>query len=427
MKKSSKKEAKKQQDPVSTILASIKQNSELNQSCAQALMNLQQKLTKMKTKKQSKVKMEDIINYLSSKYEFRHNELTDVTEYRHKGSEECFMPIDDRALNGIRVEAHLDGLVCWRNVIPTIVLSTKVKEYSPVRDYMNALPDWDGVDRVIPYLKRVSDKEYWLRTGKYWFRALTSQMMGITRKYGNTMIPVLISEEQGLGKSTYCANLLPNSLRTFYLDNIDLVPAKKPENKLAQVVLINLDEINRFSEKRFTDLKNLSQMTQVRLYKNKHLGYVTVPRLASFIATTNTKQVLSDPTGSRRFICVEVDHQIDSSEPEHKQFFAQLKKEVEQGLKDYMTHEEEKEQQKINKAYYKLGPLENAFFRIFRKAKENEKGAWLNSAEIYDEMQITYPKLVKGLTPRQLMHRFLSFRIEIKRINTGTVYHLTRL
>ena len=71
--------------------------------------------------------------------------------------------------------------------------------------------------------------------------------------------------------------------------------------------------------------------------------------------------------------------------------------------------------------------MENAFFRIFRKAKENEKSVWLNFAEIYDEMQITYPKLGKGLTPRLLMHRFLSFRIKIKRINTNTVYHLTRI
>ena len=221
---------------------------------------------------------------------------------------------------------------------------------------MIVLPEWDGTDRVTPLLSRVSNDSLWMRGGRYWLRALTAQWLGLNRTHANTLVPVLVSSEQGLGKSTFCRSLLPDSLRAYYLDNLNLSPSSSPEKKLVKVGLINLDEFDKISEKRQPDLKNLLQMMSVPVYRGKRLGYVTEPRLASFIATTNSRQILSDPTGSRRFLCVEVTDKIPNAAIEHKQLYAQLKQEGLDGDCDYLNKEEEKEVQRRNKAYYRHSP-----------------------------------------------------------------------
>ena len=250
-------------------------------------------------------------NFLNKRFDFRYNRLTGVTEYREKEAVgKPFRPIDEREMNGMIVDARLEGIACWNSMVPTLVLSNKVESFNPFHLYMNELPDWDGKDRVTPLLRRVSDDEMWLRGGRYWLRAMAAQWMGKERCHANALMPILISGEQGLGKSTFCRQLLPDSLRGYYLDNLNLSPGTSPEKKLVNKGLINLDEFDKISEKRQPDLKNLLQMLTVPIYRGKRLGYVTEPRLASFIGTTNSRQILCDVTGSRRFLCVEVKRYI---------------------------------------------------------------------------------------------------------------------
>lgn len=236
-------------------------------------------------------------------------------------------------------------------MVPTLVLSTKVESYHPFHLYMEELPSWDGIDRVTPLLLRVSDDELWLKGGRCWLRAMSSQWMGNVQQHANSLVPILISDEQGLGKSTFCRQLLPDCLRSYYVDNLNLSPGTSPEKKLVTKGLINLDEFDKIGEKRQPDLKNLLQMVSVPIYRGKRLGYVTEPRLASFIATTNSRQILCDVTGSRRFLCVEVKEYIAEETIEHKQLYAQLKQEVADGMPDHLSKEEEKELQRHNKAF----------------------------------------------------------------------------
>lgn len=281
--------------------------------------------------------------FLAGHYDFRHNQLTGVTEYRPKGNTKAvFQAIDERNLNGLIVDARLKGIACWNNMVPTLVLSNKVGTYHPFHLYMEELPNWDGKDRVTPLLKRVSEDKLWLKGGRYWLRALTAHWLGIKRDHANALVPVLVSSEQGLGKSTFCRSLLPDSLQAYYLDNLNLAPGASPEKKLVKAGLINLDEFDKVGEKRQPDLKNLLQMMSVSVYRGKRLGYVTEPRLASFIATTNSREILSDPTGSRRFLCVEVTHMISEETIEHKQLYAQLKQEVLHGERDYLNKKKKK-------------------------------------------------------------------------------------
>ena len=291
---------------------------------------------------------------------------------------------------------------------------------------MNELPKWDGTDRVTPLLLRVSDDSLWLRGGRYWLRALTAQWMGMERTHANTLVPVLVSSEQGLGKSTFCRSLLPDSLRAYYLDNLNLAPGSSPEKKLVRTGLINLDEFDKISEKRQPDLKNLLQMMSVPVYRGKRLGYVTEPRLASFIATTNSRQILSDPTGSRRFLCVEVTDMISNEAIEHKQLYAQLKQEVLDGERDYLNKEEEKEVQRRNKAYYRQSPLEDVFHACFRRPKPEEEGDWMTAAEIFRLMNKRNASALRGISAKHLSFRLIAMGFKPRHTMYGNCYHVVR-
>ena len=363
--------------------------------------------------------------FLLERFDFRHNCLTGVTEYRPKGVDSSkFLPIDERNMNGMIVDARLEGIVCWNSMVPTLVLSDKVEDYHPFHLYTSELPQWDGVDRVTPLLNRVSNDDLWLKGGRYWLRAMIAQWMGMERTHANTLVPVLVSNEQGLGKSTFCRSLLPDSLRAYYLDNLNLSPGTSPEKKLVKVGLINLDEFDKISEKRQPDLKNLLQMLSVPVYRGKRLGYVTEPRLASFIATTNSRQILTDPTGSRRFLCVEVNDMISNETIEHKQLYAQLKQEVLNGERDFLNKEEEKELQCRNKAYYRQSPLEDVFHACFRRPTSEDEGQWFTAAELFRLMNKRNASALRGISAKQLSYRLTAMGFKPKHTLHGNYYHV---
>lgn len=362
-------------------------------------------------------------NFLYNRFDFRYNRLTGVTEYRKRGAVgNPFRPIDEREMNGMIVDARLAGIPCWNSMIPTLVLSNKVEGFNPFHLYLSELPAWDGLDRVTPLLQRVSDDAMWMKGGRYWLRAMVAQWMGEERSHANSLMPILISNEQGLGKSTFCRQLLPDSLRGYYLDNLNLSPGTSPEKKLVNKGLINLDEFDKTGEKRQPDLKNLLQMLSVPVYRGKRLGYVTEPRLASFIGTTNSRQILCDVTGSRRFLCVEVKQFIPDEALEHKQLYAQLKQEVLNGERDYLNKEEEKELQRKNKKYYRQSLLEDVFFACFRAPVGEEEGRWLTAAQMFQVMAKRNPSALRGVSAKMLSYRLSGMGLKYKHTNHGNYY-----
>ena len=258
-------------------------------------------------------------------------------------------------------------------------------------------------------------------------RAMTTQWMGLEREHANALVPVLVSSQQGLGKSTFCRQILPESLRAYYLDNLNLAPGASPEKKLVKVGLINLDEFDKIGEKRQPDLKNLLQMMSVPVYQGKRLGYVTEPRLASFIATTNSRQILSDPTGSRRFLCVEVTRMISEEPIAHKQLYAQLKQEVLNGERDYLNKDEEKAVQRRNKAYYRQSPLEDVFHACYRHPETDEEGQWFTSAEMFRQMNKRNASALRGVTAKQLSYRLTAMGFKPRHTDHGNVYHVVQM
>ena len=220
-----------------------------------------------KAPKQQQI-MQQLIGHLEEHYCFRYNRLADRTECAAKNSSEtAYTPIDQRTLNSIVLRAMDEGIACWDRDVKRYVESAHVPAYHPFIHYFDNLPEWDGRDRVSELARRVSDDGLWINSFHRWMLACTAQWMGkeAYSQRANSVAPILISTQQGLGKSTFCRMLLPKPLQDYFTESFDLNNASGAENKLASCGLINIDEFDRLPATRLPQLKNLMQMESLRI------------------------------------------------------------------------------------------------------------------------------------------------------------------
>ena len=364
--------------------------------------------------------------YLSDKYDFRFNVLTEQTEYAPK-TETSYQMIDQRTLNTFCIDARSHGINCWDKDVSRLLLSQKIKDFHPFTNYMTNLPAWDGTDRVTELAQRVSDKPLWVHGFHRWMLAMAAQWMNLDAQCANAVAPLLISTEQGRCKSTFCSILLPEELQRFYIDKFDITSVSGCEQKLSLFGLINMDEFDRYGIRTMATLKNLMQLKKLTFRKSHRSYYSQLPRIASFISTSNQKELLTDTTGSRRFLCVEVKEKIDCTRPDYAQLYAQLKAELLAGERYWFTSEEEKEIQANNRPFYKALPEQEVFFKCFRLPEEGEKGIQLSATEIFCRIQKRFPAALRGGNVRAMGRILTAMGIPRMHTREGSMYQVVPL
>lgn len=368
---------------------------------------------------------ENVESFLKSHYDFRYNVLTEETEFRSlERMNEGFQSVNQRVLNTLCMEAHEAGIVCWDRDLSRCIYSTRIVEYHPFRLYLDELPKWDGIDRVMDLARRVSENPLWKKEFRIWMLGMTAQWMGIMGDHANSVAPLLISTEQGYLKSTFCKSLLPSVLQRYYMDKVDLTGQGNVERRLAEMGLLNLDEFDKYSPTKMPLLKNLMQMASLSLCKAYQKNYRSLPRIASFIGTSNRKDLLTDPTGSRRFICVLVEHPIDCKLIEYEQLYAQLKEEILSGERYWFTKEEEQELQRNNLSFYRQGPVEDVLRSCYRSVEKGEECELLSAADIFQYLKKKNPAAMRGVNPASLAQVLVAVGIERKHTKFGNVYRV---
>ena len=366
--------------------------------------------------------------FLDGKYDFRYNRLTEETEYRRRDvSRGKFNPLDQRALNSFCIEARKEGIDCWDRDISRYVYSKNVVEYHPFQLFLDELPEWDGVERVEALAARVSASPLWVKSFRRWMLGMVAQWLQMDQLHANSVAPLLVSRRQGRQKSTFCKLLLPEVLQHYYTDSFDVSMQSGAERKLSDYGLINLDEFDKFSSGKQALLKNLMQMSGLNIRKAHRKNYSHLPRIASFIATSNQKELLTDSTGSRRFLCVEIDETIDCSPVDHAQLYAQLKAELLSGERYWFTGEEESEIMQSNAAFYKHAVEEDVFHSCFRAAELEEKALSLSAAAIFARLKKFNPAAMRSVSPANFGKLLVSLGVERKHTKYGNLYQVVSL
>ena len=366
--------------------------------------------------------MQEVTAFLTSRYRFRFNVLTEETEVAEvtnniPDTHLRYTKVDERWMNTLSMEAIETGIDCWDRDIQRFVRSRRISEYHPFTAYFEQLPEWDGKDRVSALARRVSDNPVWVNGFHRWMLGLSAQWMqfrsdannanranSINR--ANSVAPLLVSSRQGLGKSTFCRLLMPDVLKAYYTESYDLGSPASAEAKLAACGLINLDEFDKLSASKMPLLKNLMQTSALNIRKAYKRSASALPRIASFIGTSNREDLLVDRTGSRRFLCVSLDHAIDCVTPvEHEQLYAQLKAELLSGERSWFNKEEEQAIQQHNALFYKHIPEEEVFRLCFRFATQEDhpqKVLTLSATQLFERMKAAHPSVMRGMTAYSL-------------------------
>lgn len=363
--------------------------------------------------------------FLGKHYQFRFNQITETTEYRKQSAQKStFTAVNQRELNSFCIAARKHGIECWDRDISRFVQSADIPSFHPFLHYMNELPSWDGIDRLEELARRVSDNPLWIKGFCRWMLSMSAQWMGMESLHANSVAPVLVSRRQGMHKSTFCKLLIPDVLQPYYTDSFDLASVSASEQKLTVFGLINLDEMDKYSSRKMTLLKNLMQMAGLNIRKAYKKNYSQLPRIASFIGTSNQKELLTDPTGSRRFLCVEVMNKIDCSPINYAQLYAQLKTLLTTGTRYWFTGEEETKIMQSNKAFQKWGMEQDVFFSCYRVPEDDEASILLSGACIFKELKKRNPAAMRDSSPLQFSRTLTALGIERIHTEMGNRYRV---
>ena len=338
---------------------------------------------------------ENIVNMmqlLESRYDFRYNTVMKFVEYMPKEKGWYgFQPVDPRVQKRMTLEVQLADIRVSIKDVRNFLESDYIKNYNPIDEYLFQCYDkWDGKDHIRALARTVpTANPHWADWFYTWFLGMVDQWRGYShRQYGNSVAPLLISK-QGYNKSTFCRRLLPPELQWGYSDNLILSEKRQVYQAMAQFMVINLDEFNQISPQvQQGFLKNLIQLPTLK-YKPPYGSHVMeFPRLASFIATSNMKDILSDPSGNRRFIGVELTGPIDVSvRPNYQQLFAQALSALNNGEKSYFDAQQVKLIIKSNSQFEIIQPIDQYFLLYFELVENEKEGDYLTAAEIFDYLK----------------------------------------
>ena len=338
---------------------------------------------------------ENIVNMmqlLKSRYDFRYNTVMKFVEYMPKEKGWYgFQPVDPRVQKRMTLEVQLADIRVSIKDVRNFLESDYIKNYNPIDEYLFQCYDkWDGKDHIRALARTVpTANPHWADWFYTWFLGMVDQWRGYShRQYGNSVAPLLISK-QGYNKSTFCRRLLPPELQWGYSDNLILSEKRQVYQAMAQFMVINLDEFNQISPQvQQGFLKNLIQLPTLK-YKPPYGSHVMeFPRLASFIATSNMKDILSDPSGNRRFIGVELTGPIDVSvRPNYQQLFAQALSALNNGEKSYFDAQQVKLIMKSNCQFEITQPIDQYFLLYFELIEDEKEGDYLTAAEIFDYLK----------------------------------------
>ena len=324
--------------------------------------------------------------FLTANYDMRKNLMTGVAEYRMKYSEDqTFKPLTTEVRNDMTIEAREQGLKSWDQDVNRFIDSTRIEQYDPVNTWLDKLSEWDGTDRIKELAARVpTEQPHWEKYLKYWLVGMVAQWRESDKQLtGNALTPLLIGR-QGCGKTRFCKILLPPELRDYYNDKLNFKNEFDLNIALTSFALINIDEFDKTTNSQQIVLKYLLSSADVKFRPPYGKTIKQYRRYTSFIGTTNQKQPLVDPSGSRRFFCVSIPDgkNIDFTDNlNHRQLYAQALHLFNKGERFWLDDDEIAELLKENEPYQRTVPLEEMIAETFRKPKEGE-GRWWGTTEI---------------------------------------------
>ena len=357
---------------------------------------------------------ENYLNYGS----LRHDVVTDRLQIRIADSledssayslefrgKENWRNLTDKDINTMVCQCVAEkGLNISTNEMWTALKSDMVPAVHPLRAWLDRLrpytadqPDW--IDMVAQQVKvkpsgeetkgdKARGEELWRACFKKWFVAMVASWL--KDEVVNHTVLVLVGR-QGIFKTTWLDNLIPPELRA-YSSKLPLSGqiSKDDRLRLCENGMLNIDELDAMCGREMNIVKSLLTSTDV----NERAAYGRLKerrvRLASFCASTNKREFLTDITGNRRWLPFEVE---SIQNPFHtiipyERLYAQAKALVEEGIFSYWFDMEEMEVLEAHNEDFRALENEEELLKVYFSvpASDSMNAKFLTTAEISEKL-----------------------------------------
>ena len=366
----------------------------------------------------SSSKNAEIETYLSTHYEFRYNTVLGRTEYRSKGNSD-FVKVGRYEINTLRRELDSDeGIVTSSDNLYSIIESSFSPRINPIQEYFKALPLIDIGDssscddagcrnsNVSSFsLKAISDlascvvvrnSNKWLPYLTKWLVAVVANTMDDRECHNHTCL--VLTGEQGKFKTTFLDLLCPPALHGYSYTGKIYPQEKDTLTYIGQNLIVNIDDqLKALNKRDENELKNLITCPMVK-YRMPYDKYVEEhPHLASFVASVNGNDFLTDPTGSRRFLPFEV-LSIDIEKAKRismDNVYAEAKALLKSGFRYWFDDDEIAELYRESEDFQVQTAEIELLLRCFEKPTEDENYLLMTTTEILTYLGVyTHQSLV---------------------------------
>jgi len=322
--------------------------------------------------------------YLNEKYEFRFNEIKGVLEYRPNKPDAVFAMLDDRQRNSLWVELSERGSECSSEQLYSILNSDFSSSFNPLKEYFCNLPAWDGKDYIREFASRVrtTRQDHWVYCFEKWICAMVAAVV-LPDVQNHTV--VILDGRQSIGKTTFVRSILPPAIREYYCEDRINTENKDDMIKVYQSLLINTEEIEGMNGRELNQYKALITRSSMNIRLPYDRTTKVRKRIASFIATTNNHDILTDRTGNRRFLCFETLSFDNESAVDYEQLYAQvMHKLTTEGFRYWFTKEEAVQVNKHNESFVQQTAEEEFIITNLRKPQAGDKASYLTASDIAD-------------------------------------------
>lgn len=288
-----------------------------------------------------KATVEEMEEFINGYMKFRMNMLThqietqliaDAYTDRPEASACHWQRLTDHIENSLWCAMQHHGMAVNLNELHTLLGSDFVKEYHPLKECLDGLPPWDGetdyIDRLAAMVHVKESPHSPLQQDKSRERNDLSEtpvrFADILKRWMVSMIAAALNEtvvnqviltligRQGSYKTSFMQHILPPVLSEYYTTKSNSSRMTKDDLfTMTENLVINLEEIDTMPPSELNQLKAMVTQRYVDERRAYGRNKVHLPHVASFVATGNNLQFLTDDTGNRRWLPFEVED-IDS-------------------------------------------------------------------------------------------------------------------
>ncbi|MEY3501200.1 MAG: hypothetical protein RL308_2873 [Bacteroidota bacterium] len=331
-------------------------------------------------------------NFLSTRYVFRHNIVSGKLEYqqlsnsfpsgRPGGAKKKWNVMNDFIENSMLRECLKGRIKTNLSSLRNLLYSDFCELFNPFEDYFFNLPSYDEKTDYITELANTittTKQDLWQQCFKKWLVAMVGCVLD-DKVINHTVI--VFSGKQGLGKTTWVEKLVPKPLKEYLFSGTINPNNKDTLVQLSECMLINLDELENLNRSEIGSLKEIITKTQIRMRKAYGHNNETMPRRASFAGSVNTAKFLNDSTGSRRFLCFELEGIKYQHDVDINRAFSQALFLFKSGFRFWFDQEEIKSITENNEQYQLHSPEEELLLTWFSPCERNKANIFLNASQI---------------------------------------------